>query len=164
MRHMTRSRQFIGRFINDSHNLYSAHMHYVFCYFRPDNKFPNRIFGGLARELKDPAGCSLDTFAYFHYQRPVQNQGDLPASWELTPAQPEDGFTVRRDEPDLDELQKTFECADAETRRMMQIALESKQPCATMQGLEAAAWMRSSRTLASSTWDPTRQSPRRKRS
>jgi hypothetical protein len=80
----------VGRFINDSHNLYSAHMHFVFCYFRPDNKFPDRIFGGLARSLKNPKGCSLDTFAYFHFQRPFQRQEHLPALWELTEIHPDD--------------------------------------------------------------------------
>lgn len=80
----------IGRFINDSHNLYSAHMNFVFCYFRPNNKFPDRIFGGLARELKDPQGCSLDSFAYFHFRRPFHGKGELPPLWELTETQPED--------------------------------------------------------------------------
>jgi hypothetical protein len=80
----------IGRFINDSHNLYSAHMQYVFCYYRPDNKFPDRIFGGMGRRLKDPSRCSLDTFAYFHFQRPFQNSSDLPVLWDLTATRPED--------------------------------------------------------------------------
>jgi hypothetical protein len=43
-----------------------------------------------------------------------------------TPIQPEDGFTIPRDRYDFDELQRTFEAADPETRRMMQIALESQ--------------------------------------
>jgi hypothetical protein len=80
----------IGRFINDSHNLYSAHMQYVFCYFRPDNKFPDRIFGGMGRMLKDQTRCSLDTFAYFHFRRPIPGSGDLPALWEMTSARSED--------------------------------------------------------------------------
>ena len=80
----------IGRFINDSHNLYSAHMQYVFCYFRPDNKFPDRIFGGMGRMLKDQSRCSLDTFAYFHFRRPSQGGGSLPLLWELTETCPED--------------------------------------------------------------------------
>lgn len=54
----------------------------------------------------------------------------IDGRWEKTYAathdQPEDGFTIRRDEPDFDLLQRTFESADPETRRMMQIALESK--------------------------------------
>jgi hypothetical protein len=41
-------------------------------------------------------------------------------------AQPEDGFTIPRDRYDFDQLQRTFEAADIETRRMMQIALESQ--------------------------------------
>jgi hypothetical protein len=39
--------------------------------------------------------------------------------------QPVDGFTIPRDRQDFHELQRTFETADAETRKMMQIALES---------------------------------------
>ena len=38
----------IGRMINDSHRLYSLHMNYMLCYYRPDNKFPSRVFGGAA--------------------------------------------------------------------------------------------------------------------
>jgi hypothetical protein len=43
-----------------------------------------------------------------------------------SPIQPEDGFTIPRDRQDFDELQRTYEAADPETRRMMQIALESQ--------------------------------------
>ena len=43
-----------------------------------------------------------------------------------THVQPADGFTITRDRRDFDELQRTFETADPETRRMMQIALESQ--------------------------------------
>ena len=43
-----------------------------------------------------------------------------------SPAQPVDGFTIARDRYDFDELQRAFEAADPDTRRMMQIALESQ--------------------------------------
>jgi hypothetical protein len=43
-----------------------------------------------------------------------------------SPEQPENGFTIRRDDLEFAELQRTFEYADPETRRMMQIALTSK--------------------------------------
>lgn len=53
-----------------------------------------------------------------------------PSGWEKdyvsTHVQPPDGFTITRDRRDFDELQRTFERADPETRRMMQIALESQ--------------------------------------
>ena len=45
-----------------------------------------------------------------------------------SPAQPDDGFTLPRERADFAELQKAYEAADAETRRMMRIALESLTP------------------------------------
>jgi len=80
----------IGRFSNASHSLYSLHMNYLFCYFRPENKFPNRIFGGVARDIRDPKASSLDTFAYFHYQKASQNELRLPEPWRLINTESED--------------------------------------------------------------------------
>jgi hypothetical protein len=52
------------------------------------------------------------------------------AGWQKeyvsSPDQPENGFTIARQRIDFDELQKAFEAADPETRRMMQIALETE--------------------------------------
>jgi hypothetical protein len=64
-------------------------MNFVICYFRPDNKFPNSVFGGFARDLNNPKGSSLDSFAYFHFPRTFEHQ-DLSGSWALTETQPED--------------------------------------------------------------------------
>jgi len=80
----------IGRFINDSHRLGSIRMNFVFCYFRPENKFPNRVFGGVTENTKDPKGCSLDTFAYFHYQKIFNKELKLSEPWKLMKTQPED--------------------------------------------------------------------------
>jgi hypothetical protein len=53
-----------------------------------------------------------------------------PSGWQkeyvASPAQPADGFTIPRERHDFHELQRTFEFADPETRRMMQVALESQ--------------------------------------
>ena len=73
----------IGRFINDSHRLYSIHMNFVLCYFRPENRFPDRIFGGMARSLNNPKGCSLDSFAYFHFDKPESNSIQLESPWQI---------------------------------------------------------------------------------
>lgn len=79
----------IGRYVNEVHRLHSAHMDYVSCYFRPENKFPNLVFGGAAKKAKDPKGCSVDAFAYFHYDKsPVQKV--FPANWSLQEASSED--------------------------------------------------------------------------
>jgi hypothetical protein len=80
----------IGRFINESHRLGSIQMNFVFCYFRPENKFPNRVFGGVTGNTKDPKGCSLDTFAYFHYQKIFNSELKLSEPWKLIETQPED--------------------------------------------------------------------------
>ena len=74
----------IGRMINDSHRLYSLHMDYVICYYRPENKFPSRVFGGAAKSIKDPKGCSLDSFAYLHFKKLARSQSQLPAGWQIS--------------------------------------------------------------------------------
>lgn len=73
----------LSRSIIDSRNLLSAHMNYLICYFRPENKFPNRVFGKFARELNQPKGCSVDTFAYFHFRKSVPVNWGVSGPWEL---------------------------------------------------------------------------------
>lgn len=73
----------IGHFINDSHYLYSIHLNFIICYFRPENRFPNHVFGGAAKNINDLKGCSIDSFAYFHYQK-TSDQSDMPKLWELS--------------------------------------------------------------------------------
>jgi hypothetical protein len=80
----------IGRFINDSHRFYSIRMNYAFCYFRPENRFPNRVFGGVFKSVGDPKGCSLDTFAYFHCRKTSNDESGLDRPWDLMEAQSED--------------------------------------------------------------------------
>ena len=80
----------IGRMINDSHRLYSLHMDYMICYYRPDNKFPSRVFGGAAKTIKNPKGCSLDGFAYLHIGHHHLSPTQLPAGWQIGKAQAND--------------------------------------------------------------------------
>ncbi len=63
-------------------HLPSATMDAVMTYFRPENKFPDRVFGGFARELNNPCICSLDLFSYVTF--PVGTpQSKLPQGWSL---------------------------------------------------------------------------------
>ena len=80
----------VGRLGNASHQLLSLHMDYLMCYYRPENKFPNRVFGGAARSINDIKGCSIDTFAYFHHQKSSGRHAGLPHPWRLTDVQTED--------------------------------------------------------------------------
>jgi hypothetical protein len=72
----------IMHYLNDMYRLPSAHMDYAMCYFRPENKFPDRVFGGFARELNNPQGCSLDVFAYLPYTR-LSVGAQLPEDYSL---------------------------------------------------------------------------------
>ena len=76
--------------INDCFNLHSAHMNYALCYYRPENKFPNRVFGTATKLINDPKGCSIDTFAYLHYQRNFSDDWNFSGPWALTRSTPED--------------------------------------------------------------------------
>ena len=60
-------------------------------------------------------------FAQFRLQ-----DGAWTKDYVTSPDQPDDGFTISRDETDFAELQRTYELADPETRRMIRIALQSK--------------------------------------
>ncbi len=83
----------IGHFSNNSHSLYSSHMNYLICYFRPENKFPNRVFGGAARTINDKKKCAIESFAYFHFnntKNTMKNKSDISWNWSLNPSDPED--------------------------------------------------------------------------
>jgi hypothetical protein len=73
----------IGRYVHDSHRLSSIHMDYVFCYFRPDNRFPNRVFGGAAKKINNLKVCSLDSFAYSHFQKSQPADVAVPEAWDI---------------------------------------------------------------------------------
>jgi hypothetical protein len=73
----------IGCFTYDSHRLYSMHMKYLMCYFRPENHFPHSVFGGFNRYAKDQKGCSVDEFAYCHMAADNDVFEVLPPEWEL---------------------------------------------------------------------------------
>jgi hypothetical protein len=81
----------IGHFTNDAHGLHSFHMSYLLCFFRPENRFPQRVFGGATKSINDLGGCSIDSFAYFHFhQQPTGAWDLLPKPWSLTETIPSD--------------------------------------------------------------------------
>ncbi|OHD20259.1 MAG: hypothetical protein A2Y38_10005 [Spirochaetes bacterium GWB1_59_5] len=78
----------VGRYTNAVHRQPSAHMDYLMCYFREENRFPCRIFSGVARDIADPKGSSLDVFAYIHL--PEEGGAEGEPSFQLFPAGDED--------------------------------------------------------------------------
>jgi hypothetical protein len=74
----------VGRYTNAVHRQPSAHMDYLMCYFREENRFPCRVFSGVAKDIADPKGSSLDVFAYLHIPA-ADSAADEPAC-QLFPA------------------------------------------------------------------------------
>jgi hypothetical protein len=72
----------IIHYLNDIHRLPSAKMGYVLSYFRPENSFPDRVFGDFARVLKNRRGCSVDLFSYLPYTS-LSLGTKLPEGWSL---------------------------------------------------------------------------------
>lgn len=77
-----------NNFINESHTLSSIHLNFILCYFRPDNRFPSKVFGGAAQFINDKKGCSLDSFAYLHVKRTAQINTE--ENWRIVDASVED--------------------------------------------------------------------------
>lgn len=81
----------IFRYIHSYSAFPSTNMDYVMTYYRPENRFPDRVLGGIARSLKQPSLCSIDPFAYLHLQLD-KSDSNKPANkkWQLTPASQDD--------------------------------------------------------------------------
>lgn len=87
--------QQIIHYLNDMHHLPSANMDYLMCYFRPENRFPERVFGGFAKALGDLKGCSMDLFAYISYPA-LSLAIRLPEGWSLRECSSHDFWKLNR--------------------------------------------------------------------
>jgi hypothetical protein len=76
-----------GRYCKDFHQHPSAHMDFIMCYYRRENRFPSRVFGSIAHHVADPRACSEDSFAYFSLP---DDAGDTGTPFQLFPALAED--------------------------------------------------------------------------
>ena len=79
----------ISRFVTESCRFSFMHMEYVICFYRPENRFPRSVFGGLCRGIDDPRICSETLFAYFHLQCDRDVKGK-PGEYFLSPADDDD--------------------------------------------------------------------------
>lgn len=78
------------RWINDSRNIPSVHLDYFFCYYRDNNRFPMRVFGGICDGVNNREACSIDSFAYYHHQPDQNADWDLDQPWSLQRSTGED--------------------------------------------------------------------------
>ncbi|MGC2062857.1 MAG: hypothetical protein WA610_07745 [Thermodesulfovibrionales bacterium] len=59
----------ICRYVNDFCHMHSAHLDYIVLYFRPENRFPRRVFGGFQKHISNNKACSLDDFAHLLFKK-----------------------------------------------------------------------------------------------
>jgi hypothetical protein len=85
----------VGTFTNDAHRFAAMGMDYLMCYYRPENRFPRRVFGGTAEAMGNRKACSEDTFAYFHVPKAQESALDDEQLWTLDPPQAEDLLDLR---------------------------------------------------------------------
>lgn len=85
----------VSHYLNELESFSFAHLRYVYCYYRPDNRFPSRIFGGFAREHGDQSSCSLDSFGYTRFTTGGAEEA-VPAPWEFEASTPFDLSEVVR--------------------------------------------------------------------
>ena len=70
-------------YLNDMHRLPSTKIDQMMVYFRPENKFPDRVFGGFARSKENIGVCSMDLFSYLPYSG-LTISGKLPEGWSIS--------------------------------------------------------------------------------
>jgi len=80
----------IGRFITDSCRFSFMHMEYLICFYRPENHFPQSIFGGVCSSIGDPQQCSEAVFAYCHVPCDRSDVKDCLDQYCLSPADDDD--------------------------------------------------------------------------
>jgi hypothetical protein len=77
----------ISEFINDSYLLNPANLKYMIGFYRSENKFPEKYFGGFVRQVRDAAKSSLDVFSYLNQASSLgYGEGDMAGEWELSRA------------------------------------------------------------------------------
>ncbi len=75
----------ICEFINDTHFIDSANTKYTTGFYRTDNKFPVKFYGGATEYMDNPKACSIDDFAYLSFEAaPGDDDWDTEGRWELT--------------------------------------------------------------------------------
>ncbi len=82
-------------YLKDMHRFPSLKMGYMMVYFRPENKFPDRVFGGFARYQNDPRICSMDLFCYLPYTT-QSLVTDVPQGWSVKESSAADLRTLSR--------------------------------------------------------------------
>jgi len=69
-------------YLYDLNRLPSAYFDYCLCFYRPGNKFTDRIYTGFTKDRSDPGVCSIDLYSYLTLSTQQATQ-KLPEGWSL---------------------------------------------------------------------------------
>lgn len=75
----------IIQFFNGIGRLPAAKTDFALCYYRPDNEFPDHVFGDFTRDF-GITGSSLDLFSYLNFRK--KKPVELPNGWLLSKCEP----------------------------------------------------------------------------
>jgi c-di-GMP-binding flagellar brake protein YcgR len=80
----------LSNYAYNANKIESLHLNYLICYFRPENRFPAKIFGGATKSVNDPKGCSINNFVFFKFQGNPEKIFDDLGSFSLEESNYED--------------------------------------------------------------------------
>ena len=75
----------IGRFGYDTFRLRSMHMDYLVAYYRPQNKFPNRMFGGVAATSTTRKAARWIRLHFLSFGPPTRRRPNFPPRGRYAP-------------------------------------------------------------------------------
>jgi hypothetical protein len=73
----------VGRYASEAHRFRSMNLRFLMAYYRPENRFPARVFGGLVPFVDDPQECSVDSFALTHIETAPRGDTVLPGLYSI---------------------------------------------------------------------------------
>ncbi|MHB8828546.1 MAG: PilZ domain-containing protein [Syntrophales bacterium] len=82
-------------YLYDMHRFPSASLDYYICYYRPGNRFTERIYSGFAKEVANRGLCSTDLFTYLSYQKDKKHL-PLTEDWSLCECSNADLFEFKQ--------------------------------------------------------------------
>jgi len=82
-------------YLYDMHRFPSASLDYYICYYRPGNRFTERIYSGFAKEIANRGLCSMDLFTYISYEKD-EKIPLLPEDWSVGECTNADSFEFKR--------------------------------------------------------------------
>ena len=80
----------LSNYAYNANKIESLHLDYLMCYYRPENRFPAKIFGGAEKSVNNTKGCSINSFVFFRFHGNPEKVFDNLGSFSLEESDNED--------------------------------------------------------------------------